>query len=74
MAPPNNSALPSTDLDPRKATILEAVVTEHIDTNQPVGSSTVLQSTDIGVSPATVRSELVSLEREGYLAQPHTSG
>ena len=73
MAPPINSALPSTDLDPRKATILEAVVTEHVDTNQPVGSSTVLQSTDIGVSPATVRSELVSLERDGYLAQPHTS-
>jgi heat-inducible transcriptional repressor len=25
------------------------------------------------VSPATVRSEMVALEREGYLAQPHTS-
>lgn len=73
MAPRSNSSVPNNDLDPRKATILEAVVTEHIDSNQPVGSSTVLQSTDIGVSPATVRSELVSLEREGYLAQPHTS-
>ena len=64
---------PKSDLDARKATILEAVVTEHIDTAQPVGSSTVLQSTDMGVSPATVRTEMVSLEREGYLAQPHTS-
>ena len=62
-----------TDLDARKATILEAVVSEHIDTAQPVGSSAVLQSTDMGVSPATVRTEMVSLEREGYLAQPHTS-
>lgn len=61
------------DLDARKATILEAVVAEHIDTAQPVGSSAVLQSTDMGVSPATVRTEMVSLEREGYLAQPHTS-
>jgi heat-inducible transcriptional repressor len=63
----------SDDLDARKATILEAVVSEHIDTNQPVGSSSVASSADVGVSPATVRSEMVSLEREGYLAQPHTS-
>ncbi|NNN03169.1 MAG: heat-inducible transcription repressor HrcA [Acidimicrobiaceae bacterium] len=62
-----------TDLDARKATILEAVVAEHIDTAQPVGSSAVAQHADLGVSPATVRNEMVSLERGGYLAQPHTS-
>ena len=61
------------DLDARKATILEAVVIEHIDTAQPVGSSAVAASADIDVSSATVRSEMVALEREGYLAQPHTS-
>jgi heat-inducible transcriptional repressor len=63
----------SNDLDPRKATILQAVVVEHIDTAQPVGSSAVAASADLQVSPATVRSEMVTLEREGYLAQPHTS-
>lgn len=63
----------SNDLDVRKATILEAVVVEHIDTAQPVGSSAVAASPDLDVSPATVRSEMVTLEREGYLAQPHTS-
>ncbi len=67
------SAPATDDLDARKATILEAVVSEHIDTNQPVGSSSVASSAELGVSPATVRSEMVSLEREGYLAQPHTS-
>jgi heat-inducible transcriptional repressor len=61
------------DIDARKATILEAVVAEHIDTAQPVGSSSVASSADLGVSPATVRSEMVALEREGYLVQPHTS-
>jgi heat-inducible transcriptional repressor len=61
------------DLDARKATILEAVVTEHVDTAQPVGSSSVASTAELGVSPATVRSEMVALEREGYLAQPHTS-
>jgi heat-inducible transcriptional repressor len=61
------------NLDPRKATILEAVVVEHIDTAQPVGSSSVAANADLVVSPATVRTEMVALEREGYLAQPHTS-
>ena len=66
-------AAPASDLDARKATILEAVVVEHIDTAQPVGSSSVAHHADLGVSSATVRSEMVALEREGYLAQPHTS-
>lgn len=60
-------------LDERKARILRTVVVEHIDTAQPVGSSSVAQAADLDVSPATVRTEMVSLEREGYLAQPHTS-
>jgi heat-inducible transcriptional repressor len=64
---------PPQNLDARKATILEAVVVEHIDTAQPVGSSSVAANADLFVSPATVRTEMVALEREGYLAQPHTS-
>ncbi len=64
---------PSDTLDARKATILEAVVVEHVDTAQPVGSTSVAQNADLAVSPATVRTEMVALEREGYLAQPHTS-
>lgn len=62
-----------TDLDQRKASILEAVVAEHVDTAQPVGSSSVTQNAKLEVSPATVRSEMVALERQGYLTQPHTS-
>ena len=61
------------DLDPRKAAILEAVVTEYIGTAQPVGSHHVARAEGINVSSATIRSEMVALEREGYLAQPHTS-
>ena len=66
-------AVPHQELDARKAAILEAVVTEHIDTAQPVGSGSVASSERVSVSPATVRSEMVALEREGFLAQPHTS-
>jgi heat-inducible transcriptional repressor len=60
-------------LDDRKAAVLRAVVREYIETAQPVGSTYVARSTNLGVSPATVRNEMAALEREGYLTQPHTS-
>jgi heat-inducible transcriptional repressor len=60
-------------LDDRKAAVLRAVVREYIETAQPVGSAHVARTTELGVSPATVRNEMAALEREGYLAQPHTS-
>ncbi|MCX6512457.1 MAG: heat-inducible transcriptional repressor HrcA [Actinobacteria bacterium] len=61
------------DLDLRKAAILQAVVSEYIGTAQPVGSSTVANAAHLEVSSATIRAEMVALEREGYLVQPHTS-
>jgi heat-inducible transcriptional repressor len=60
-------------LDARKAAILEAVVTEYIGSAQPVGSSHVAKASRVNVSTATIRSEMVALEHEGYLVQPHTS-
>jgi heat-inducible transcriptional repressor len=60
-------------LDERKATILRAVVTEYIETAQPVGSGHVAGSAEVNVSSATVRNDMAALEAEGYLAQPHTS-
>jgi heat-inducible transcriptional repressor len=60
-------------LDDRKAAILRAVVEEYIETSQPVGSQLVARASGVGASSATVRNEMAVLEREGYLAQPHTS-
>jgi heat-inducible transcriptional repressor len=60
-------------LDDRKAAILRAVVEEYIETAQPVGSASVARAPGLAVSPATVRNEMGALERDGYLAQPHTS-
>jgi len=62
-----------TELDERKAAILRAIVEQYVETAQPVGSQTVTQTTGVGVSAATVRNEMSVLEREGYIAQPHTS-
>ncbi|MGC8462450.1 MAG: heat-inducible transcriptional repressor HrcA [Acidimicrobiales bacterium] len=61
------------ELDARKAAILNAVVTEYIGSAQPVGSQHVVDAPGVNVSSATIRSEMAALEREGYLAQPHTS-
>src|SRR5271155_6098201 len=61
------------ELDARKAAILNAVVAEYIGSAQPVGSQHVVDAPGVSVSSATVRSDMAALEREGVLAQPHTS-
>jgi heat-inducible transcriptional repressor len=61
------------ELGPRKAAVLRAVVEEHIRTGEPVGSETVSESPELGVSSATIRNEMAALEELGYLSHPHTS-
>jgi heat-inducible transcriptional repressor len=60
------------DLTPRQQLILGLVVREYISTAQPVGSKTI-EAYGLGVSSATIRNEMVSLEDCGFLYQPHTS-
>ncbi len=60
-------------LDDRKMAILRAVVETYIETAEPVGSSAVSEVADLEVSSATIRNELVQLDDQGYLTQPHTS-
>jgi heat-inducible transcriptional repressor len=60
-------------LDKRKAYILATVVYEYIATAEPVGSHSLTQKYNLGVSSATVRNEMAELEAGGYLVQPHTS-
>jgi heat-inducible transcriptional repressor len=61
------------ELDERKASVLRAIVEEYVETAQPVGSQTVARSSDLAVSSATIRNDMTVLERDGYIAQPHTS-
>jgi heat-inducible transcriptional repressor len=62
-----------TELDERKAAILRSIVEHYVSSAQPVGSQTVTQTAGLGVSAATVRNEMSVLERDGLIAQPHTS-
>lgn len=57
----------------RKTQILSAIVEHFIKTAEPVGSKTVILSYNFDVSPATIRNEMASLEKEGLIFQPHTS-
>ncbi|MGC9319283.1 MAG: heat-inducible transcriptional repressor HrcA [Armatimonadota bacterium] len=61
------------ELTQRQKDIATAVVEEHITTAQPVGSEAVRKSYDFACSSATIRNEMVRLEEQGYLDQPHTS-
>ena len=63
----------SSGLDKRKAYILATVVYEYIATAEPVGSQSLTQKYNLGISSATVRNEMAELEAGGYLVQPHTS-
>jgi len=60
-------------LTPRQRQILKVLVQEYVSSATAVGSSTIQQLGGVGVSSATIRNELATLEELGYVAQPHTS-
>jgi heat-inducible transcriptional repressor len=60
-------------LDDRKARLLRAVVREFIQTAEPVGSKALAERYSLGISSATIRNELATLEEQGFLSHPHTS-
>lgn len=60
-------------LSDRRQRVLAALIEEYVARALPVGSRTLTEHYELGVSPATVRNELSALEYEGYLSQPHTS-
>lgn len=63
----------TTGLTARQTQILKSIIDEYIESASPVGSSSLEKKYNMGVSPATIRSEMVELTRMKYLKQPHTS-
>ncbi len=59
--------------DDRRFEVLRAIVADYVATHEPVGSKTLVERHNLGVSSATVRNDMAALEEEGYIAQPHTS-
>ncbi len=60
-------------MDQRQKVLLQLVIELYIDTAQPVGSTALAAESDLAVSPATIRNELLDLEARGFIYQPHTS-
>lgn len=60
-------------LSARQTQVLKALIDEYIETALPVGSEALEKKYNLGVSPATIRNEMLSLTKYGYLRQPHTS-
>ena len=57
----------------RRQKILESLIRDYIDTAHPISSRYLAKKHRLGVSPATIRWELLELTDEGFLEQPHTS-
>jgi heat-inducible transcriptional repressor len=60
-------------VEDRKLAVLRAIVEDYVATEEPVGSKALVERHGLGVSPATVRNDMATLEDEGYIHQPHTS-
>ncbi|MDE6761298.1 MAG: heat-inducible transcriptional repressor HrcA [Lachnospiraceae bacterium] len=61
------------ELDERKRKILKAIISNYLETGEPVGSRTISKYTDLNLSSATIRNEMADLEELGLIMQPHTS-
>ena len=57
----------------RRFEVLRAIVADYVSTKEPIGSKTLVERHNLGVSSATVRNDMAVLEAEGYITQPHTS-
>jgi heat-inducible transcriptional repressor len=59
--------------DDRRFEVLRAIVTDYVATHEPVASRSLVERHHFGVSSATIRNDMVALEEDGYIIQPHTS-
>jgi heat-inducible transcriptional repressor len=57
----------------RRFAVLRAIVADYVSNQEPVASKAIVDRHNLGVSSATVRNDMASLEEDGYIAQPHTS-
>lgn len=61
------------ELDNRKEKILKSLIDEYIETADPVSSAGLISKYPLNISSATVRNEMLELEKMGYLEKPYSS-
>lgn len=57
----------------RERTILNLIVSDYIREATPVASDALVRRHDLGVSPTTIRNDVMDLEHNGFLTRPHPS-
>jgi heat-inducible transcriptional repressor len=57
----------------RSLDVLRVIVQDYVASHEPVGSKTIVERHDFGVSAATIRNDMASLEEEDLIVAPHTS-
>lgn len=60
-------------MTPRQVKLLHAIIDDFINNATAVGSLTLTNRYNLGVSPATIRNEMAELVDQGYLEKPHSS-
>lgn len=60
-------------LTERQLLILEAIVQEYTTIGRPVGSKSLGEQLPMQVSSATIRNEMATLERLGFIGKEHSS-
>lgn len=53
--------------------VLRAIVEDYVSSREPVGSKTIVDRHQFGVSAATIRNDMALLEEEQLIVAPHTS-
>lgn len=59
--------------DDRRFEVLRTIVADFVSSKEPIGSKTLVERHNLGVSSTTIRNDMAVLEAEGYITQPHTS-
>ncbi len=61
------------ELTPRQIELLKAIISEYTTSGEAVGSDILDKKYKLGVSPATIRNDMVSLSKHGYLKKEYFS-
>src|SRR3989338_5631325 len=61
------------DLTNRQTEILKALIKEYTESGDAIGSEILEKKYKLGVSPATIRNEMVELAKKGYLRKEYFS-
>ncbi len=61
------------DLTPRQIELLKAIISQYTENGQAVGSDILDKKFNLGVSPATIRNDMVELSKKDYLKKEYFS-